>query len=294
MNGNQFGNQFGNSNGFGGGGFGQPFGVTTPAPQAPAQAQPAHQPQAPQGAASTPTAGRRRMQVDDAVPTGPTRGVTLETPPKVPITGLQYCYLKAMNSGNRAAGGKVGANFTVAIWGGPADGAECSVFQEPGNAAWKLAKFYEQSGYPESRWQVDNEGRRIQPVPQMFFRKVDGVLVPIMMIGEFSTRAKDGSASEFYQDCNYLRPVLAFKSPIIAPCPRFMIFDVAEAWGLKGELASNGSMKVETSRMQSIHPIFSPAEYYTRLDGGAPGVQITPVQPQENLDGYFTEQGFND
>lgn len=246
-----------------------PFGATPEKPQAAAPAAPP----ATTTTASTgaPAAGRRRVVAENVAPASGVAAPEVKDE-RVFVSGEHFCYLYKV--GTTKAGAPF---FEMRIVGGDLDGKSVTVWQTAKNPkqAKELREMYIASGYPESAWQRDANGKPMQPVPSMFMRSIGGgIWVPILMLGKFALKESKDSLNPFQKFISF-RPVVSRytdaegkqESFIIAPLPNLLPAEVGRAYGFNGAFYDWGGMKPTTVEMAQIDPVFAEELHFTRLDG---------------------------
>ena len=243
---------------------GSPFSPTPGAPVAPAFSP----------APATSHGARRRVVSDEAAPA---TGVAAPevTDDRAFVSGQHFCHLHKVGST------KSGAHFfEVRLVGGEFHGKTVTVWQGAKNSlqAKELRELYLASGYPESSWQRDANGKPVQPVPSLFLRSLGGgVWVPILMLGAFELRPNPRDTLNPFQKILSFRPVVsrytdadgAQESLIIAPLPNLLPAAVGHAYGFAGVFYDWGGMRPTAEAMLEIDSVFERENEFTRLDGSS-------------------------
>lgn len=274
MSNNPFGGGFGKPATSGtstfGGGFGKPAAPAS-TPTAPTFGS---SPQPPAAPPSPPPAAPRRRQVAES---GPAIDSGVSAPSGdsdkryAKVDGCHYCHLDSFVTNKKGE-----PQIVLAIVGGPLAGAKptLNLAKNP----QRVRSFFRDSGYPDTAWPRDANGKPQLPVMPMFLRTVMGedgapLQVPILMLGKFSLGNNASNAGDPFQNIDFCRPVrIAYEeggkpceSLVIAPLPGFLPPQVGACLGWHGKISDYGSFQVDRQAMRGVDPIYG--QRYQPLDG---------------------------
>lgn len=274
MSNNPFGGGFGKPATSGtstfGGGFGKPA-ASASTPTAPAFGS---SPQPPAAPTSPPPAAPRRRQVAES---GPAIDSGVSAPSGdsdkryAKVDGFHYCHLDSFGTNKKGE-----PQIVLAIVGGPLAGAKPTL--NLAKNAQRVRSFFKDSGYPDTSWPRDANGKPQLPVMPMFLRTVMGedgtpLQVPILMIGKFSLGENKQNVADPFQNIDHVRPVrIAYvddgkpcESLVIAPLPGFLPPQVGAALGWRGDISQFGSFQVDRQAMRGVDQVYGLR--YQPLDG---------------------------
>ena len=254
-----------------GGGFGKPDAPAS-TPTAPAfGSSPASPPAA--TPSSSPQPGRRRQVAESgpAIDSGVSAPSGDSDKRYAKVDGFHYCHLDIFETNKKGE-----PKIVLAIVGGPLAGAKPTL--NLAKNAQRVRSFFKDSGYPDTSWPRDANGKPQLPVMPMFLRTVMGedgstLQVPILMLGKFSLGENKQNVADPFQNIDFCRPVrIAYEengkpceSLVIAPLPGFLPPQVGAALGWRGDISQFGSFQVDRQAMRGVDQVYG--QRYQPLDG---------------------------
>ena len=200
---------------------------------------------------------------------------------EVKVSGEFYGYVSSIDMD------EMRLSITVAAPGQPENGVEVPLFMRAKadakpfrktQVAKETAKFFTDSGFPESTWEIAANGNRVPPVPGFFVESVDAgngeiLYFPVLLHCRFDLEVDKNDAGKTYQ-----RIAFAKKTGCIAPLPGFVTRGMADSIGWKvttGTAASGRAWcKVNTQAMAEVNDHFGKAHHGQSLFGDCEDIEV--------------------